>query len=194
MTNTFHFIVWHATINTQTINNPQAEKTPFWVTEWIMCGCPQVQSEIKVTLLIFKHTPNSKSSLPILITHYEIQNYGPISKSSLRIRKLITLNSSTSFRIWKHHSKFANTTPNLKTPLRIPKLYFEFESIALNWKTSLQIRKLHSQFSNSTPNSQTSLPILKLHSQFSNSTYNSKTSLPILSRKPRVLELFFQRD
>ena len=144
-----------------------------------MCGGPQVHSEIKITLLIFKHTPNSKSSLRILITPSEIQNYTPVSKSSLRIRKLqselknITPNSKTSLPIWKHHSEFANITPNLKTPLLIPKLYSEFKNITLNWKTWLQIRKLHSQFSNSTP--------------------SSKTSLPIPNPKPRVLGLFFQR-
>ena len=144
-----------------------------------MCGGPQVHSEIKITLLIFKHTPNSKSSLRILITHSEIQNYTPVSKSSLRIRKLhsefknITPNSKTSLPIWKHYSEFANITPNLKTPLLIPKLHYEFENITLNWKTWLQIRKLHSQFSNSTP--------------------SSKTSLPIPNRRPRVLRLFFQR-
>ena len=144
-----------------------------------MCGGPQVHSEIKITLLIFKHTPNSKSSLRILITHSEIQNYTPVSKSSLRIRKLhsefknITPNSKTSLPIWKHYSKFANITPNLKTPLLIPKLHYEFENITLNWKTWLQIRKLHSQFSNST--------------------LSSKTSLPIPNRRPRVLRLFFQR-
>ena len=127
-----------------------------------MCGGPQVHSEIKITLLIFKHTPNSKSSLRILITHSEIQNYTPVSKSSLRIRKLhsefknITPNSKTSLPIWKHYSEFANITPNLKTPLLIPKLHYEFENITLNWKTWLQIRKLHSQFSNSTPSSKTS--------------------------------------
>ena len=137
-----------------------------------MCGGPQVHSEIKITLLIFKHTPNSNNSLrnPNLYSSFQV----------------ITPNSKTPLRIQKHHSEFENVTsnlktslwirkhtPNLKSPLLIPKLHYEFENITLNWKTWLQIRKLHSQFSNSTP--------------------SSKTSLPVPNPKPRVLGLFFQR-
>ena len=52
----------------------------------------------KMTLLIFKHTPNSKSSLLILKAHSEFWNSSPNSKTSLRIQK--------------HHSEFQNSSPN----------------------------------------------------------------------------------
>ena len=101
-------------------------------------GSPQVHSECQMTLLIFKHTPDSKSSLLILKAYSKFQNFTP--------------NFKTSLRIWKLHSEFENFTPNSK-------LHSEFENATPNSKTPLRTWKHHSKLEFSTPNSKTSLPI-----------------------------------
>ena len=96
-----------------------------YVLDILLYGGPQVHSEFQLTLLIFKHIPDSKSSLLILKAHSKFQNFTPNSKTSLRIRKLhsefenATPNSKTPLRTWKHHSKLEFSTPNSKTSLPI---------------------------------------------------------------------------
>ena len=45
------------------------EKMILYVLDILLYGGPQVHSEFQLTLLIFKHTPDSKSSLLILKAH-----------------------------------------------------------------------------------------------------------------------------
>lgn len=184
MTNTFYILETLTVHNSlsdmqlkilKQLTNRTQRGRHFRVAEWVMCGGPQVHSEIKITLLIFKHTPNSKSSLRILITHSEIQNYTPVSKSSLEFENS-TPNSKTSLRIRKRHFQFENITLNSQT-------YSEFKITTPNSKTPLRIRKHHSTLENMAKNSKTSLPILKLHSQFENFTPNSKSK----TQSPRAL-------